>query len=210
MSEGIGLLGAGGQADEAASYLDSETRVLFRALSPEYVNENNPEQINILSPQEYQKIMPVVAAIGAPAVRKEMVEKWPGDNYEIIRAQESYVDETVKVGEGSIIAPGVVITTNVEIGAHAIINISSSISHDCKLGDYVTVSPGAHIAGKVEIGDGVFIGIGAIVSNGIRIANGSVVGAGALVIKDILEENSVVVGSPAKLLRRNEGWLREI
>lgn len=207
--EKIGLIGSGGQADEAESFL-TDQEVAFRALSPEYLDPNDPSKINILDPTEYQRTLPVIAAIGAPALRRKLVEAWPGNRFETIRAELSYVDKTAKIGEGSIIAPRAVITTNVEIGKHAIINVAASVSHNCKLGDYVTVSPGAHIAGNVELGDGVFVGIGAIISNNIRIANGVVVGAGAVVIRDIDIENSVVVGSPAKIIKENEGWLSEI
>lgn len=205
----IGLIGSGGQADEAESFLIDKA-VSFRALSEEYLDPNDPSKINILSPSDYQRALPVVAAIGAPAVRKKMVEAWPGDRFDSIRAELSYIDKSAKIGEGSIIAPRAVITTNVEIGRHAIINVAASISHNCRLGDYVTVSPGAHIAGNVELGDGVFVGIGAIISNNVKIASGVVIGAGAVVLQDIDIENSVVVGSPARIIKQNEGWLSEI
>jgi len=208
-TEKIGLIGGGGQADEAESFL-IDKEVLFRALSEEYLDPNNPSMINILSPTEYQRTLPVVAAIGAPAVRKKLVEAWPGDKFDIIRAELSYVDKSAKIGEGSIIAPRAVITTNVEIGRHNIINVAASISHNCRLGDYVTVSPGAHIAGNVELGDGVFVGIGAIISNNVKIANGVVIGAGAVVLHNVDIENSVVVGTPARIVKQNEGWLSEV
>lgn len=205
----IGILGAGGQADEAISYL-RDTEVEFKALTDEYVDLDDEQQINVISPTDYQKTIEVVAAIGAPAVRRAMVERWPGEHYATIQAETSYVDKTTKVGVGVIISPRAVITTNVEIGNHTIINVAATVSHDCRLGDYVTVSPGAHIGGNVELGDGVFVGIGAIISNGIKVAQGSVIGAGAVVVKDILEENSVVVGTPAKVIKVNEGWLERV
>lgn len=205
----LGIIGAGGQADEAISYLN-DTEVEFQALTEGYIDPNNPRQINIINPTEYQKTVEVISAIGAPAVRRAMVEKWPGSEYATIQAETSYVDKTAKIGRDVIISPRAVITTNVEVGDHTIINVAATISHNCKLGEYVTISPGAHIAGNVELGDGVFVGIGAIISNGIRVASGSVIGAGAVVVRDILEENSVVVGTPAKTIRVNEGWLERV
>jgi len=207
--EKIGILGAGGQADETESFLKGK-EVDFYALTKPYVDENNKKHIDIIIPEEYQRLLPVVAAIGSPTVRKDMVERWAGDKFTTIIAEYAYVDKSSVIGEGSIIAPQAVITTNVEIGKHSIINVAASISHNCKLGNYVTVSPGAHIAGNVELGDGVFVGIGAIISNNIKIANGVVVGAGAVVIRNVDIENSVVVGSPAKIIKQNEGWLSEI
>jgi sugar O-acyltransferase (sialic acid O-acetyltransferase NeuD family) len=206
--EKIGILGNGGQADEAESFAGVE--VDFRAVSPEYLDSSNPNLISILSPSDYQKTESVVAAIGAPSVRKKMVEEWPGEKYAIIQSEVSYVDKTATIGEGTIIAPRAVITTNTEIGRHAIINVAATISHNSKLGDFVTVGPGAHIAGNVTIGEGAFIGIGAIINNGLYIADGVVVGAGAVVVSDIVTPNSVVVGVPAREVRINEGWLSEV
>jgi len=207
--ERIGILGAGGQADEASSFLN-DSEVAFYALNETYVDKDNEKQINIATPEEYQRMLPVVAAIGAPDLRRKMVEEWPGERFTTIVAEFAYIDKSSKIGEGSIIAPRAVITTNVEIGKHAIINVAASISHNCMLGDYVTVSPGAHIAGNVILGDGVFIGIGAIISNNVELANGVVVGAGAVVLNSIEHPNTVLVGSPAKSIRVNEGWLREV
>lgn len=207
--EKIGILGKGGQADEAESYL-KDSEVEFNAISSEYFDSSNARQVDILQPSEYQEALPVVAAIGAPAIRRKMVEEWKGERFKTIVAELSYIDKTVTIGEGGIIAPRAVITTNVEIGSHAIINVAASISHNSKLGDFVTVSPGAHIGGNVEIGNGAFIGIGAIITNNVIIAEGCVVGAGAVVINSIETPNSVVVGTPAKTIRINEDWLREV
>lgn len=205
----IGLLGSGGQADEAESYL-SDASVGFRAIDERFIDQSDPRQIEILNPEEYQRILPVVSAIGAPLIRREMVEKWPGEHYATIQSENCYIDPSTSIGEGSIIAPRVVITTNVEIGQHTIVNVAATISHDSKIGNFVTISPGAHIAGNVELGDGVFVGIGAVISNNIKIAEGCVVGAGAVVIRSFEEKNMVIVGSPAKAIKRNETWLSEV
>ncbi len=209
MSQEIGILGAGGQADEVVSYL-VDFDIMFHALSESHIDKDNQKQIDITTPSEYQSTLPVVAAVGAPAIRKMMVGQWPGEKFVTVRAATSYVDVSANIGDGTIIAPQAVITTNVEIGRHSIVNIAASISHNCKLGDFVTISPGAHIAGNVELGNGVFVGIGATISNDVKIAAGSVIGAGAVVVRDVAEENSVLVGSPAKLIKHNEGWLRAI
>jgi sugar O-acyltransferase (sialic acid O-acetyltransferase NeuD family) len=204
----IGLLGSGGQADEVASYLDG-IQVDFRAVDAAYVEASKPDIIDIKSAQD-KADTPVIAAVGAPGLRKAMVEKWPGHSYFTLTSQHANVNPGTQIGEGTVIAPATVVTTNVRIGKHTLINIGATINHDCTVGDFVTISPGVHIAGKVTIGNGVFIGIGASISNGVRIAAGSVIGAGAVVLEDVTAENSVMVGVPAKLVKNNEGWLSEI
>lgn len=207
MNTVIGLLGSGGQADEITSYLE-DVEVGFRAVDSEYLDPSDHDLIDIRSKEQTR--LPVVVAVGAPALKKKMVDTWPGTTYFSLVSERAYVDDGTRVGEGAVVAPGATVTTNVAIGKHALINIGVTVSHDCKIGDFVTISPGVHIAGKVTIGDGVFIGIGASVSNGVTIASGSVIGAGAVVLEDVTEENSIVVGVPAKTVKRNEGWLSEI
>lgn len=208
MSQQIGLLGNGGQADETESYLNSDTQVSFRAVSPEYINSNDT-LVNIEQPGSHKDI-PVIAAFGAPGVRKDMVAAWNGEKYFTLISERAYVDEDAEIGEGTVIAPLAAITTNVQMGKHVLINIAATVSHNSKLGDYATISPGAHIAGNVVLGAGVFVGIGAVISNNVKVADGSVIGAGAVVLEDIEEENSVVIGIPGRVIKKNNGWLREL
>ncbi len=208
MSEQVGILGAGGQANEAASYVDGGAA--FFALDDSYRNQDDPRQIDILKATDKELALPVVSALGAPAIRVAMVEKWAGTKYATIIAEQAYIDASSEVGEGSIVAPGAIITTNVKVGRHSIINIGATVSHDSHLGDFTTICPGAHIAGGVTLKDGVFVGIGASIKNGISVARGVVIGAGAVVVKAIETENSIVAGVPAKEIGVNDGWLKSL
>jgi hypothetical protein len=76
----IGILGNGGQADEIESYLPDTTVVSFRAVSARYLVSSNPQIIDIEKPGNY-KINCVIAGVGAPAVRKQLVDSWPGTDY---------------------------------------------------------------------------------------------------------------------------------
>lgn len=207
--EKVGLIGAGGQAREVEQYLrEYGVHPSFYAVDKEYVAGD--KRIDILSPNEFEEMTPVISAIGSPEVRRKMVESWKGEEFYSVVSKDAYIGEGVRLGSGVIVAPRAVLTTDIEVGDHVLINVAATVSHDVKLGNYVTIGPGAHIGGSVELGDGVFVGIGANVSNGIKVAEGSVIGAGAVVISDIMEPNSVVVGVPAKLIRINEGWLSEV
>lgn len=209
MNENIGLLGNSSQADEVESYLGDNRLVAFRAVSAEYIRPENTKLIDIDQATDY-KTAKVIAAVGAPAIKRKMIEKWPGTDYLSVVSEKAIVDKSVSLGMGSVIAPGVVITTNVTIDDHVLLNIGATINHDCKIGSFTTISPGVHIAGNAEIGDGVFVGIGATISNNVKIAAGTVIGAGTVVLEDITVENSVVVGVPGKVIRTNKDWLSEI
>lgn len=95
------------------------------------------------------------------------------------------IDETVSIGNGTVIMANVVINSSAIIGDACIINTAGTIDHDCNIRDYVHISPGAHIAGTVNIGKRTWIGIGANVINNLDICSDCIIGAGSIVTKDI-------------------------
>jgi len=101
------------------------------------------------------------------------------------------------VGEGSIVCPGSVLTSNVTVGRHTQVHICCAVGHDTTLADYVTILPGATIAGNVSVEAGVLFGSAASTNQGLTIAAGSTVGSGASVVKDI-PPGVVAVGVPAR------------
>jgi sugar O-acyltransferase (sialic acid O-acetyltransferase NeuD family) len=112
----------------------------------------------------------------------------------------------VRIEEGTIVAPGVVLTCQVEIGQHVIINLHVSIGHDVKIGDYATLSPGAKIMGGAALGREVFVGTNATILENKEIGAGAVIAAGAVVTKDV-PEMALVAGMPAvvkKIYRSDE------
>lgn len=208
MVESYGILGDGAQADETEDFA-RPAQALFRAVSAAYLIDGRSNLVDVAVAGREHSDLPVIAAVGAPGVRRLLVEQWAGSRYRTVRAPSAVISESASIGGGTLLAPLSVVSTNVVIGAHGLLNIASSVSHDTVLGEFVTISPGARVAGGCTIGDGVFIGIGATVSNGVSIASGSVIGAGAVVIADI-ESPGVYVGAPARRVRDQEGWLRAI
>lgn len=112
--------------------------------------------------------------------------------------------KSVKLGYGSIIAAGVILTTDIELGGHVILNLSCSIGHDATLCDFTTISPGVRISGSAFIGKQVFIGNNASINEGIKIGNGAVIGAGT-VVKDDVPDLALVVGVPGKIKKIYDG-----
>lgn len=104
-----------------------------------------------------------------------------------------------KLGEGTLVAAGAVVTSRTSIGRHCIVNVKASVSHDCVIGDFVSLNPGSTICGHCHVGDGVMIGAGATVIDRIRVGEGAIVGAGAVVVCDI-PPNVTAVGVPAKVI----------
>lgn len=139
-----------------------------------------------------------VIAIGDVAVRKKVADLFLMLRYAPVLFGTQYADN--KIGRGTIICPGTILTTGITIGRHVIINLNCTIGHDCVIGDFVTISPGANVSGNVTIGEGCYIGSNAVIREKISICSGVTIGAGGVVVKDITEPG-VYVGSPAKRIK---------
>lgn len=145
-----------------------------------------------------------ILAIGAPRSRhtiaRRMHQGGTAPKFATLVHPSARMSSSVRLGEGTVVAAGAILTTEVRIGRHCILDRMVNVGHDCVFGDFCTVSPLAPVGGNVSIGNGVWIGAGASVRQGVSLASGSMVGMGAVVVKDV-KANELVVGTPAKLLR---------
>ena len=126
-----------------------------------------------------------------------------GYKFPVIISLEAIVDESVKIGEGTVIMPGSIINIDSSIGKNGIINTGSIIEHDCKIRNHCHIAPGVHISGAVNIGELSFIGIGATMIQGIKIGRNVTIGAGSVILKDI-PDNVIAVGNPAKVINNKK------
>lgn len=204
----FGILGAGGQAREVADF--AERPVAFFAVDDRFVADATLEGVEgavvALPGSEEQRIVPVVAAVGAPGARRGIVSRWSGSDFARVISPAAYLARDVQLGAGVMIAPTAVLMAGVAVGDHVLVNAGASVGHDSVLRDYATLSPGVRVAGRCDIGSGAFIGIGAMILQGVRVGDGAVIGAGAVVRRDVgpLE---VHVGVPARRLRTEGKWL---
>ena len=143
----------------------------------------------------------VVIAIANYLVKKELVEFLTNKNikYATIIHPSVKIGETVKIGEGSIVYPGVIMTVNIDVGNHVIISPKCGIGHDTIIEDYVTLLWNVNVSGNETIRQGATLGSGSTIIQGLEIGKGSFVGAGAVVIRDI-EENKTAVGVPSRYI----------
>ena len=135
--------------------------------------------------------------------RKELFTKIKKIDFKVpvIISKDATVDETVKIGDGTVIMPGVIINVDTIIGKNCIINTGTTIDHDCIIGDHVHIAPGVNLSGQVKIGDGTMLGIGSKVIQNITVGKSSLIGAGSIVVKNI-PNNVKVSGVPAKIVSK--------
>lgn len=144
----------------------------------------------------------VVCSIGDPRVRKRVVDSLAEQGFQFATLVHPSVcmSRFLKIGQGSIVSAGAVLSTNVTIGSHAILELGCRIAHDSVLGDFASLMVGVSIAGEVYVGTGCYIGAGACVINRVSLGEWSVIGAGAAVVRDI-PPRVVAVGVPARPIR---------
>ncbi|OYU01566.1 MAG: acetyltransferase [Sphingomonadaceae bacterium PASS1] len=150
----------------------------------------------------------IALAVASPATREMVASRCIDAGLAFFNVSASNVIQmdNLVIGEGALLSPNVVLTSNILIGKHFHANIGSYVEHDCVLGDCVTFGPGVKCNGNVHIGDGAYIGGGAIIRQGrcgspLRIGKGAVVGMGAIVLYDV-PDGVTVVGNPATILPR--------
>ena len=204
------ILGAGGfgrevldilqdlnRDEDVLGFLDENLQIKGQLVNNKKVyplsklNEYNPENVKL------------VCAIGIPSEeRTKLIKKTKkmGFEYETLIHPSVMISKWVKIGEGTIICAGSILTTQIEIGNFSIINLACTVGHDVKIGNFTTLSPGTHISGNVSIGNECFFGTGAVTVQQVEIGDNSVIGAGAVVSKSI-PSFSLVVGVPGKVIK---------
>lgn len=191
-----GIIGAGGFGREVYWSLNSIERndtVFF--VDDSYYDGKDPLILPLskFNPNEYE----VVIAIADSYHRQRIVESLPKDTkyFTHIHPTAQIHGPDVKIGEGSIICAGTIITTNVKIGKHAHLNLITTVGHDCVIGDYFTTAPGVQISGNETIGNRVYFGTRSCMKQKLTICDDVIIGMNAGVTKDITEPGTYV-GTP--------------
>ena len=144
-----------------------------------------------------------ICAIGKPHFRYEVIQRVSklGIEFCTIIHPSVIMTKWTKIGIGTVITAGCVLSNQIELGNHVHINPSSTIGHDAVISDFVSISPGVLISGNVEVGEGTLIGTGTTIIEQKTIGEWSIIGAGSTVI-DNIPANTTVVGTPARVIKK--------
>jgi acetyltransferase-like isoleucine patch superfamily enzyme len=120
----------------------------------------------------------------------------------------------IRIGAGSTFQGIVRLSSHepssIEIGADCMFSsdiiASTSDVHAIYDQDNVRINP----AQAIIIGDHVWIGNGVKLLKGVNIGGGSVVGMASVVTRGHYPENCILAGSPAKVVRENIRWTRDL
>lgn len=209
MKQKIALVGAGGLGKEVLTILRSMEDLHVIGFFDDGIASNVmvmglPILGDIQVLNTWNEPIQVLIAIGDPRIKKEVTGRITNSKVRYATVIHPSVmlgePDSIKIGEGSILAAGAALTVDIEIGKHVLVNLNSTIGHDVKVGDYTSIMPGANLAGLVKLGNGVLIGSGANIINQAVIGNHAIIGSGAVVIHDI-PALKTAVGVPAKVIK---------
>lgn len=141
----------------------------------------------------------VICAIGNPKTRLMICQKLKerGAQFVTLRHPTAIIGSGCRVGEGSILCPGAILTNNVSLGDFCVVNIHSTIGHDAVLGEGCTLSAHCDVTGHATLGKGVFMGSHASILPSAVVGDFSVIGAGSVVLRKVAP-HVTVMGVPAR------------
>jgi sugar O-acyltransferase (sialic acid O-acetyltransferase NeuD family) len=214
----IVIVGVGGLGREIAEWIEdiNDVRPTFRVLG--FLDDDgtkhgsNRHDLPVLGGVDWlaerSRRVATVVGLGNPAPKRRIVDRLRAHSagFPSIVHPNAVVGRYVEIGEGCILCPGVIITTDVRVGCFVTFNFDLTVGHDATIDDYVTLAPGVHISGYVKVREGADLGAGAVTIPSVEIGAWSVIGAGAAVTQD-LPPNCTAVGVPARVIKtRGVGW----
>lgn len=147
----------------------------------------------------------IVIGVGEPSNKQLMWNRVMENGYSFTRIihPDAEVVPSVKLGEGTIVRKGALVSSDSQVGNNVIIQSNVIIGHDSMVGDHCQISSFTDVAGHCKVGDRVFIGLGVCVKEHTNIGSDAIISMGSIVMKDI-NKNEVAMGNPARVIAKND------
>lgn len=146
----------------------------------------------------------LLVCAGRGVVRRSIVSRLTAagvgpQRYATVVHPKVEVPDGCRIGRGSIVLAGVVLTAAVEIGEHVVVMPNVTLTHDCVLEDDATVCAGVALGGEVRVGPGAYLGMSSSVRERRRVGARATLGMGSVLLTD-LPDDQVWAGVPARPL----------
>lgn len=207
----IVIVGAGGFGREVKMLIDqiNEKENTYNILGFYDDNTSLPDMINgvpylgtIDDLMKTENALNIALGVGVPKTKSQIVKRLASQNFKfpiLIHPNVLIGKDDVRIGKGTIVCAGNVITCNIAIGEFVTLNLSCTVGHDTIIEDFASFMPSVNISGEVHIKKKVYVG-GAKIINQLTLGDNTIVGAGAVVSKS-LPPNCTAVGIPAKPIK---------
>jgi sugar O-acyltransferase (sialic acid O-acetyltransferase NeuD family) len=203
MTKKIGIIGFGSFTREIICNIKNNFDIFVsKSFIPNIENIENIEKyynckFYELEKFDYKKYLALVT-ISDLELRHEIVNNlhFETQYYTYIDKNSHIMDTNNKIGKGSIICSGSILTTNISLGNFVHCNINTTIGHDTKIGNFSTISPGVNISGNCNINDFVYIGTNSSIKENVSICKNVIIGLNSGVVKNI-NNPGIYVGTPA-------------
>jgi sugar O-acyltransferase (sialic acid O-acetyltransferase NeuD family) len=145
-----------------------------------------------------------ICAIGNNRIRQAIVRRLLDLAWNPVRVIDPSVisAESARIGPGSYVAAGSVLSPFVEIASHVIVNFNCSITHNVKLDDFSQVAPGGGVMGFGALKVGAFVASNGVVAPGVTIGQWATLGACSFAMRNV-EDGATAVGVPARVVFRS-------
>jgi sugar O-acyltransferase (sialic acid O-acetyltransferase NeuD family) len=215
MKKNILIIGASGHAKVIIDIIEKENTYTIFGLIDTYKKKGDKlydydilgKETDIPKIVEENDIYGGVIAIGDNWVRKLMFEKISNLSidfkYITTIHPDAIIGSNLKIGDGVVVMPGVVINSNVRIDNCCILNTKSFLGSNSIMKDFSSLGPGAVVDYNVTIEDCSVISLGVCVVNNMTIGKNSIIGAGSTVVDDI-PISVIAFGTPAKEIRERK------
>lgn len=140
-----------------------------------------------------------LCALGDPATKLKLCRhlREQGATFWTLIHPTAIIGDRCRIGEGTILCPRAILTSDVTVGDFVTFNVASGAGHDAVIGDGCTLSGHVDITGFARLGEGVFLGSHASVLPSVHVGDYAKVGAGSVVMRRV-KSGVTVFGVPAR------------
>lgn len=138
--------------------------------------------------------------------RRKKLEKMELSSFINFISINAKIYKTATLGQGIVVFPQTIISSNAKIGDHVFIYHNCVISHDVIVKNYSMISNSVCVSGGVKIGENCYIGAGSTIIEGISIGDNCIIAAGTTVLNDV-EDNKIYI---SKYKIRDNKYINEI
>ncbi|WP_375422879.1 acetyltransferase [uncultured Friedmanniella sp.] len=219
MSESVILVAASGLAREVIEALEAgcDLKVVGLVDDDPRIHGNNVGGYPVLGGLEVVQDHPeaqVLICAGRGSVRRALAERLERagvheDRWARALDPSVRVPGSCRVGPGTIVLAGSVLTSDVTLGRHVVVMPRSTLTHDDQIGNYATLCAGVSLGGSVQVGPEAYLGMNSSVREGLTLGAGSMLGMGAALLRD-LPAGQTWAGVPARPLRTNTSSTHDV